>query len=249
MTVPSVLPTVVCTRRGTARLCGVGVPAEMRALVMERTVCPNDNPACSCKPVVSIVGGVDGDGVEQALADYGGCVEMAFGKLLSGQNLLPTLERSGLYMALSTSTAYSVGPAHLFCNVLAKRFGLSDELRENMELAVHEAVVNGLLHGNLEISSIDRQTLDGFRKYCDQIERHLQDPLLGGRQIEVFAVPLEDAIELSVVDDGPGYETDNLNLGDDPERKSGRGLVLIRHFARQVAIEDGGRRLTMRFDR
>ena len=249
MSAPKVLPTVVCTRRGTPRLCGVEVPDHMRALVIERTVCPNGNPDCACKPVVSIVGGVDGEGMEQALTDFGGCVEMAYGQLLSGAHLLPTLERSGLYMALSTTTAYSLAPAHMFCKVLAQRFDIGDELRDAIELSVHEAVVNGLLHGNLEVGSGDRQTLDGFRRYCETIETQLQDPSLAGRCIEVSAVALETSIELTVVDSGPGYDTGNLADNEDPDRKSGRGLQLIRHFAQDVQIGEGGRKLSMRFAR
>jgi anti-sigma regulatory factor (Ser/Thr protein kinase) len=249
MPAPNVLPTVVCTRRGKPQLCGVEVPEHMRALVIERTVCPNGNPECACKPVVSIVGGVDGEGMEQALADFGGCVEMAYGRLLSGDHLLPTLEQNGLYMALSTATAYSLAPAHLFCKVLADRYGLGDALRDAIELAVHEAVVNGLLHGNLEIDSGDRQTLEGFRRYCETIETHLQDPALAGRCIEVSAVASPTSIDLAVVDAGAGYDAAGLAENDDVERKSGRGLQLIRHFAQDVRIGEGGRMLSMRFAR
>jgi sigma-B regulation protein RsbU (phosphoserine phosphatase) len=249
MTAASVLPTVVCTRRGTPSLCGVEVPPDLRALVVERTVCPNGSPECACMPVVSIVGGIDSQGMEEALSDFGGCVEMACGQLLMGDHLVPTLERNGLYMALSTATAYSLAPAHLFCKVLAERFNIREELRDTIELAVHEAVLNGLLHGNLEINSGDRQTLEGFREYCEAVETQLQDPSFAVRCIEVSAVAFETSIELAVVDNGPGYDAANLDVGDDLQRKSGRGLQLIRHFAEEVQIGEGGRRLSMRFAR
>ena len=249
MTEPILLPTVVCCRRGSPRPCGVGVPDQWRALVMERTVCPNADPDCACKPVVSIVGGVDGQGMEQALTDYGGCIEVAFDKLLCGDNLMPTLERNGLYMALSTLTAYSVAPAQIFCKVLARRLGLDDPLRDSIEFAVHEAVVNALLHGNLEIGSEDRDTLVGFRRFCEKFDRRLRDPALGGRCIEVFATADERTVELSVIDAGRGYDVDAVKTGADARRKSGRGLMLIRHFAEDATVTDGGRRLTMRFVR
>jgi sigma-B regulation protein RsbU (phosphoserine phosphatase) len=249
MSASKVLPTVVCTHHGEPRLCGVEVPEHMRALVMERTICPNGNPECACKPVVSIVGGIDGEGMAQALSDFGGCVEMAYGQLLSGDHLLSTLERNGLYMALSTETAYSLAPAHLFCKVLSDRLNIGEELRDAIELSVHEAVVNGLLHGNLEIDSHDRQTLEGFRKYCETIEAQLQDPFYAGRCIEVLAVASEASIELSVVDSGPGYDSASLESDDNADRKSGRGLQLIRHFAQDVWIGEGGRKLSMRFAR
>jgi len=244
-----VLPTVLCTRRGEAHLCAVEVPSHLRALVLERTVCPNANPDCDCLPVVAIVGGVDDDGMERALTDFGGCVEMANGQLLSGDHLMPTLERNGLYMALSTATAYSLAPAHLFCKVLAERFKIGEALRDAMELAVHEAVANGLLHGNLEMGSDERQTLEGFRTYCETIEMRLGDPSLAGRCIEISAIACETSIELTVADSGAGYDADVLGVLDAPDRKSGRGLPLIRHFAEDVRVGEGGRKLTMRFAR
>lgn len=249
MPAPKIIPTVVCNRRGTPRLCGIEVPADLRALVVERTTCPNDNPECACKPVVSIVGGVDEAGMEQALSDFGGCVEMAYGQLLSGDHLLSTLERHGLYMALSTATAYSLAPAHMFSNVLADRYHLSQELRDAIELAVHEAVVNGLLHGNLEIGSGDRQSLEGLRRFGEMLSAQLQDPSLASRRIEVTAVVSDHEVELSVIDSGPGYEPESLAGDESAERKSGRGLQLIRHFAQAVEISEGGRKLSMRFAR
>lgn len=249
MPVPGIVPTVVCNRRGSPHLCGLDVPADLRALVVERTVCPHDNPECSCKPVVSVVGGVDGDGVERALSDFGGCVEVRQGEILFGDHLLPTLEKHGLYMALSTSTAYSLAPARLFCNVLQRRHGLSGELRDAIELSVHEAVANGLLHGNLEIGSADRQSLEGLRRFGQAVSAHLDEPSLANRRIEVSAVVTDEAVEVAVIDSGPGYDPDALAGDDGLERKSGRGLELIRHFARSVEIAEGGRRLTMRFAR
>jgi sigma-B regulation protein RsbU (phosphoserine phosphatase) len=249
MSHPRILPTVVCSRQGNARLCGIDVPEPLRALVIERTTCPNGNPDCAGKPVVSIVGGVDETGMSRALADFGGCIELANGKLLTGAHLQEAMESNALYMALSTATAYSLAPAHLFCDVLAKRLALSDGLRDGIELAVHEAIVNGLLHGNLEISSDNRQTLEGFEKFCAEVAAKLTNSSLAERCIEVFAVADQTSVTLSVVDSGPGYAPASTSIPDEPEKKSGRGLKLIGHFADHVEIGDGGRKLSMRFVR
>ncbi|MDR3437481.1 ATP-binding protein [Telmatospirillum sp.] len=249
MSHPHILPTVVCSRQGMARFCGVDVPDHLQALVVERTTCPNGNPDCACNPVVSIVGGIDEAGIGQALTDFGGCVEVADGKLLAGPHLQEALASNALYMALSTATAYSLAPAHLFCDVLAKRLALGDKLRDGIELAVHEAIINGLLHGNLEISSDDRQTLAGFEKFCAEVAAKLTVPSLADRCIEVFAVADLATVTLSVVDSGPGYTSALVSAPDEPEKKSGRGLKLISHFADHVEIGDGGRKLSMRFVR
>ncbi len=172
---------------------------------------------------------------------------MAYGHLLMGDHLLSTLERHGLYMALSTKTAYSTEPAHFFCEALADRLGLTATQRDHVELALHEALANGLLHGNLEVSSAERQTLEGFRRYCREIEAQLQDPLFAGRRIEVSAVCDASSLTVTVSDNGAGY--DEAPSSDDPLKKSGRGLRLMHEMADQVTIADKGRIVSMRFSR
>jgi hypothetical protein len=167
---------------------------------------------------------------------------------LAGPHLQSTLAADGLYMALSTATAYSLSPAHVFCDVLAKRFALSPLLRDRMELAVHEAVINGVLHGNLEIGSDDRQTWEGFQRFCESVANRLKDPALAGRSIEILAIVDAETISLSVIDSGPGYDPIAMSPAGG-EAKSGWGLSLIHRLAEAIDIGDGGRKITMRFHR
>jgi sigma-B regulation protein RsbU (phosphoserine phosphatase) len=221
-------------------------------VIVDRLNCPNLDSGCDAFPVVGVAsGGASSEGIEEALLRFGSCVEVAFGKLLSGDNMTATLAQDGLYMALSTATAYSVEPARAFCKVLATRLGLSSTLRDSIELAVHEAVVNGVMHGNLKISSDERETLARFQTYCNQVETSLSNPDLGARRIEVFCVWDTSGITVSVVDSGAGYDPEEVgaNSNPNPNRKSGRGLALIGNLSKAVEIGNGGRRLTMRFDR
>jgi len=241
---------VLCCRHGGNVVCAWAVPDDCDGLIVERARCPNADSGCDALPVVGVAsGGADGKSLEDSLRRFGSCVEVAFGKLLSGANMMETLERDGLYMALSTATAYSIEPARAFCKVLSTRLGLLAALRDSIELAVHEAVVNGVMHGNLEVSSDERETFSRFQNYCDQIELNLADPELRARRIEVFGTWDEAAIMVSVVDSGAGYDLKALAHNNNPNRKSGRGLTLIGGLSQEVTIGDGGRQLTMRFDR
>lgn len=242
------VPAVICNRHGSTVFCTADVPGDLAALVVERAGCPNGTRECACRPVVSIVAAVDGDGVERALTQSGRCVEVSGGQLLAGENLIPALERRCLYMALSTASAYALAPARLFCKVLGQRLGLSDTVRETIELALHEAVINGILHGNLEIGSDGRETMQGFQRFCETVAQRLQDDRFAGRCLEIFAGADGADIVVTVADSGPGYQV-AAPQSPDPGAKSGRGLVMIGHFAKSTRVEDGGRRLCMRFAR
>lgn len=217
--------------------------------MVERRHCPNAGPDCALKPMAALVAGLDEQGMEAALQESGACVEAEGSRLLSGPNLQYALDAGGLYMALSTATAYSLAPARLFCRVLAQRLDMSAGRCEGIELSLHEAIMNGLLHGNLEMSSDDRQTWAGFRRFCEQIDGRLLDPAFAGRPIEIMAVADGRRVAVTVVDSGPGYCMTPTVQETDPGRKSGRGLAVISHFAREIEITEGGRRLSMRFER
>lgn len=243
-------PTVICGKLGERRLCAVQVPAGISVTVYQAADCPQAAADCACRPSLAIIGGNVGDqAVESALRKFGACAERDCATVLVGENMEEALKNKGLYMALSTSTAYGGEPAHLFCVELAHRLGLSPEARDNIELALHEAIVNGLLHGNLEVSSYGRDTMDGFAEYCHTVDAHLHDPDLSARPLEVFATWTDQHIEISVVDCGRGYDPDALPANHDPNRKSGRGLLLIREIADSTRVSEGGRRMTMRFHR
>ncbi len=252
------LPSLVCSHGQGMTLCADRVPDNLRALLVEKGTCPNAGPHCSDCPAIGVVAGLlgpdgerkpDNQPLELALQDYGACVENAFGQLLKGPHLQEALQGCGLYMGMSTASAYYTEPARLFAKALDARLSLGDDLRDGIELALHEAVVNGLLHGNLDISSDGRDTLDGFSRYCDTISYRLAQGDLAGRLIEIFALWGKDHVDVAVVDSGKGYDLDALSISPDPSRKSGRGLTLIRQLAQSVTITDQGRHMTMRFAR
>lgn len=242
------LPVVLCGTRGS--LCGVRLPAGIASRVIRRTDCPFESHACACNPVIAVIDGSEAaTRLQQTLSEQKACIEDEPSCVLVGANLNQTLAAHGLYLTLTTRTAYHTEPARQFCAALAERLSLDDERRQDMELALHEAVVNGLLHGNLEISSAGRDTLDGLNLFCDTVAERLKDPQLANRPLEIFAVWDQHSIHLSVLDGGPGYDPDSLPSPDDPNRKSGRGLFMIRQIANAITISEHGRCMTMRFDR
>ena len=123
----------------------------------------------------------------------------------------------------------------------------SDRDRLQIGMAMDEALVNAMHHGNLEVDSSLRDS-DDERQYYDQIRaRKLVSPFRH-RRVRVEAEFSDEHICVQISDDGRGFDptvipdpTSDSNL----HKVSGRGLYLIRSFMDQVAHNETGNQITM----
>jgi CheY-like chemotaxis protein/anti-sigma regulatory factor (Ser/Thr protein kinase) len=113
-------------------------------------------------------------------------------------------------------------------------------------VALHEALTNAMLHGNLELSSELRES-DEKQHYRLSVERKGQPPY-GDRRVFVHTTFSRDELAFVVRDEGQGFDpallpdpTDPANLG----KVSGRGLLLIQTFMDKVEHNDRGNQITM----
>lgn len=125
--------------------------------------------------------------------------------------------------------------------------GLCDETTcIRLGIALEEAILNAMYHGNLEVSSELRR--DGDQPYRDLIEqRKRQDPYCK-RTVTIRATLSRDEAVYVIRDQGRGFDPSQLPDPTDPanlESTSGRGLLLIRTFMDEVYHRDGGREIVM----
>ncbi|MFO0878993.1 MAG: response regulator [Gemmataceae bacterium] len=113
-------------------------------------------------------------------------------------------------------------------------------------VALHEAMTNAILHGNLELSSSLRET-DEKEYYRLGVARRTEDPF---QQRRVYVTSRFSREELAFIirDEGKGFDpnilpdpTDPSNLG----KVSGRGLLLIQTFMDRVEHNSTGNQITM----
>jgi CheY-like chemotaxis protein len=113
-------------------------------------------------------------------------------------------------------------------------------------VALREALINAMYHGNLEIDSSERETdLNEYHRLID--ERAKQDPYRD-RRVHVTALLSRQKAEFRVRDEGPGFDPAELPDPADPanlEKVSGRGLLLIRTFMDQVRHNESGNEITL----
>lgn len=129
----------------------------------------------------------------------------------------------------------------------AKLFGVCDEgERARIGMALEEALTNALYHGNLEVSSdLRRESLD---RYYDLAADHRARAPYRDRRIHITETLTPDAATFTIRDEGPGFDTSNLDLEPDPEdleAVSGRGILLMNAFMDEVRYNGKGNEVTM----
>jgi anti-sigma regulatory factor (Ser/Thr protein kinase) len=113
-------------------------------------------------------------------------------------------------------------------------------------VALEEALLNAIYHGNLEISSKLKENGDEpFHKLAR--ERRALEPY-AARRVRVVARVTHEKATFVISDEGPGFDVSNLPDPTDPanlETPSGRGILLMRAFMDEVRYNAAGNRVTM----
>src|SRR5262249_33178180 len=113
-------------------------------------------------------------------------------------------------------------------------------------VALHEALTNAILHGNLELSSALRES-DEKEYYRLPVERRAMEPY-SERRVYVTAKFTRQDLRFTVRDDGIGFDPASLPDPTDPGnlgKVSGRGLLLIQTFMDRVEHNDRANEITM----
>ncbi|MCA9267264.1 MAG: ATP-binding protein, partial [Planctomycetales bacterium] len=113
-------------------------------------------------------------------------------------------------------------------------------------MALDEALVNALYHGNLEVDS-HLKDVDDRAYYQLAADRRGKSPF-AERRIFVQAELTPDQASFVLRDEGPGFDPSSLPDPTDPEnllKVHGRGILLMRTFMDEVAFNNKGNEVTM----
>jgi hypothetical protein len=127
----------------------------------------------------------------------------------------------------------------------------SSNERMHLGVALEEALINALYHGNLELPAESlpevRQALrEGERS--ELIEKRRAEMPYRDRKILVGVDLTHEKAQFVIRDQGPGFEANALPPADSSvgmAQQTGRGLVLIRTFMNEVSFADHGREIRM----
>lgn len=166
--------------------------------------------------------------------------------------LLPTWRlRQGartrtMYFVLSNDVLQIRSVLHRLQDGLASLCGCDADAVRRVGLALHEALVNAMHHGNLELSSRLREPDDGrYDRLAD--ERQRQAPYRD-RRVHVASRESRRGAVYVVRDEGPGFDVaQTLAAAEraEPSVVSGRGLLLIRAMVDEVRWNARGNEITL----
>ncbi len=245
--------TVGCRTR-FAGLAAPGMPAErLGRLAQALGLAPVAEPAGPAALAVLLTG-ADPGADELWLPPVAAWIEPPDGSDAAG--LVPLLaEAAGndLYLNLTTATAHDLQLGGRLLAALNARHRLDGDRRDDLELALHEAVSNALVHGNLGVAGMKELSAQELERFSRDLGDRLADPTLAARRI-VIALridPAEDGLAedgralatVEVTDEGEGFTPGPRTSSG----ASGRGLDLIGNIAEELEIANGGRSIRLRF--
>ena len=131
--------------------------------------------------------------------------------------------------------------------IATRKLAEKDALR--LRLAVQEALLNAVEHGNLELESRWKEEAmpDGTDKFTHVRRQRMADPQFADRIVSIVSMFDGESIEIVITDQGEGFmHADRpMNRIGDNVSCFGRGLTLICNAVDEVKYGAGGSQVTL----
>lgn len=178
-------------------------------------------------------------------SDCAAIIEQGAEHNLPADKLRRSLADGHLLVSLTTRLAWTLDTAAQVCEGLLVRGMLSASVRHDVELSLHEAVINAVLHGNLAMGGSLVDDPSQFDAFCQRLTATLADPDRAAKRIDISAWTADGHLYVSIADQGGGYDPDSIRPPVNVEAKSGRGLEIMRVMSSGLTVSDGGRTATL----
>lgn len=162
-------------------------------------------------------------------------------------------------ISLSSKSASELNVVPVLCKTARSLFGMSASSVASMELAIQEAAINALAHGNLGLRSAYEETDDNLGNYYSLIREKARKGEFKNKRIDIWIWEKRNDVFAVIADQGTGYSSserrmlspseatssDRRKLGE--RRQSGRGLDIMRKFTVDCWVSATGTSVAMRF--
>lgn len=180
-------------------------------------------------------------------SDCAAIVEQGAEANLPVDTLRQALAGGRLLVSLTTRLAWTLDTAAQFCEGLLARGLMPTAVRHDVELSLHEAVINAVLHGNLAMGGSLVDDPSQFDAFCQRLTATLADPDRASKRIDISAWTADGHLHVRIADQGGGYDPDSIRPPVNVEAKSGRGLEIMRVMSSGLTVSDGGRTATLAY--
>jgi CheY-like chemotaxis protein/anti-sigma regulatory factor (Ser/Thr protein kinase) len=162
------------------------------------------------------------------------------------RRLFANLERTEAHFVLDNDITLIPSLVDYLKGNLARLRLLDDTDLIRVTVALREALMNAIIHGNLAVGSeLRERDLDEYYRQIDT--RRLQAPY-AERRVHIHAVETMNEARYVIRDEGAGFDPDNVpdpTHPDNMEKAHGRGLLLIRTFMDEFSHNAKGNEITM----
>ena len=159
---------------------------------------------------------------------------------------LRCLRKSEFHFVLDNDPAL-IAPIINYLDEIVKMLELCGvNQRMRVGVALQEACLNAIHHGNLEVSSDLRQEDESI--YHRMVQTRRAQAPYGQRRVMIDVNATTDEVAYTITDEGPGFDPSALPDPADAanlERIGGRGILLIRTFMDTVRHNVVGNSITM----
>ena len=162
------------------------------------------------------------------------------------ERIIESLEETRFRFALANDDSL-VAPLIRRLEEVVREMGLCDETELiRVAVALREAIVNAIDHGNLELDSELRQ--DDERIYHRLADERRKLSPYRERRVQIDVGVTRTAATFTICDQGPGFDPSRLPDPTDPAnlcRIGGRGLLLIRTLMDEVSFNATGNQICL----
>src|SRR4051812_48846935 len=137
-------------------------------------------------------------------------------------------------------SAFGCPIARLFAAALEQRLSLCTARKDLIHTALHEALGNAVLHGNLGLGSHLIDGSAGLEAMWDLIDSHLASDELGLSSVRLDASWTGTTLYVAVRDSGRGFRSTRVHRPPDEACYNGRGLFILQAFCDRVRHFGGG---------
>ena len=165
---------------------------------------------------------------------------------LSQRHILACLTQTEAHYELDNDIA-SIAPLIGQLEANLNRMELCDETGLiRVAVALREALVNAIYHGNLDLTSALLEADEA--QFAEQAQRRPREQPYASRRVHLVARETRSEVTYVIRDEGQGFDPASLpdpTLPQNLERRTGRGLFLIRTFMDEVKHNPVGNEITM----
>lgn len=126
---------------------------------------------------------------------------------------------------------------------------IKPETRMHFQLALAELIVNGIEHGNCQISYEEKTAgMEEGLSVVDLVAQKCQDPVINAKKVVLEWELCSDSAVFAIKDEGPGFNVEEMNRTlreQDSMSLHGRGIRMARALAKDIYYNGTGNKVTM----